>query len=268
MEIVAVGKALRLCPILSASNPYLLSRHRQRIFWATHLSSALNSNKFMRKRLSPHADPKRGPVTSKKTSRGGEVRIIAGKWRSRKLGFPDAPGLRPTPDRVRETLFNWLGHDLSGFRCLDLYAGSGALGFEALSRGAESVVMVERNFQAVRALEQNAAILAAEGLRIVQADALEFLRRSSQMGFQAEPRSNVVEQGPNGARFDVIFLDPPFSDGVTQEVLQCLPPLLATGAWVYIESGSLSPLIAPQWHVDKQSRAGQVHFQLMRWEPA
>src|SRR4051812_21368219 len=96
----------------------------------------------------------------------GEVRIIAGAWRSRRIAFPSIPGLRPTPDRVRETLFNWLGQDLSGFRCLDLYSGSGALGFEALSRGAERVVMVERDAPAFRALEANARLLSATGAEL------------------------------------------------------------------------------------------------------
>ena len=184
----------------------------------------------------------------------GEVRIIAGLWRSRKLAFPAAPGLRPTPDRVRETLFNWLGHDLSGFRCLDLYAGSGALGFEALSRGAESVVMVERSPRVARALEQNAAKLVAGGLQIVCADALEFLR-------------DPGRRAPGALRFDVIFLDPPFAEGVSHAALEKLPPLLAAGGLVYIESGTASDL-PPAWQVEKRGRAGQVHFQLMRWGPA
>jgi 16S rRNA (guanine966-N2)-methyltransferase len=217
------------------------------------------------KRLSRPAGRKRRPAAARGTSGGGEVRVIAGMWRSRKLSFPDAPGLRPTPDRVRETLFNWLGHDLSGFRCLDLYAGSGALGFEALSRGAESVTMVERDRRAVRALENNATLLGARGLRIIQADALEFLRRSSPSGDRS---GQPEEEGKNVPHFDVIFLDPPFDDGIPDEVLQSLPPLLATGAQVYVETGSVPSSMAPAWRVDKQSRAGQVHFQLMRWEPA
>jgi len=193
---------------------------------------------------------------------GGEVRIIAGDWRSRRIVFPEAPGLRPTPDRVRETLFNWLGHDLAGFRCLDLYAGSGALGFEALSRGAERVTMVERNPAVVRALEANAARLGggrADRLKIVRADALEFLRRDR----------SIAETGlaaSAGMRFDVVFLDPPFGDGVSAEVLALLPALLATGGYVYVESGGQTELPLP-WKADKRGKAGQVHFQLIRWEP-
>ena len=108
----------------------------------------------------------------------GELRIIGGAWRSRRIRFPDRPGLRPTPDRVRETLFNWLGQDLTGRDCLDLYAGSGALGFEAASRGARRVVMVERDAAALRALQANRALLDAAAVAVVCADALEFLQTS------------------------------------------------------------------------------------------
>ena len=192
---------------------------------------------------------------------GGEVRIIAGEWRSRRIAFPEAPGLRPTPDRVRETLFNWLGHDLAGFRCLDLYAGSGVLGFEALSRGAEKVVLVDSGTAVVRALEANAmrlGVMGTDRLRIIRADALEFLRRASDASGRTADRTET--------RFDVVFLDPPFDDGVPTEVLALLPALLATGGCVYLESGRPAELL-PSWKVTKSGRAGQVHFQLIRWEP-
>lgn len=184
---------------------------------------------------------------------GGELRIIAGAWRSRRIVFPHAPGLRPTSDRIRETLFNWLGHDLSGFRCLDLYAGSGALGFEALSRGAERVVMVEHNPAVVRVLEENAGRLNANGLQIIRADALEFLQRD-----------NDAAAG-RGGRFDVVFLDPPFDAGLPARVLELLPTLLAPGGRVYVEADRLHDL-PPAWLLEKRGRAGQVHFQLMRWD--
>jgi len=187
------------------------------------------------------------------------VRIIAGEWRSRRIAFPEAPGLRPTPDRVRETLFNWLGHDLAGYRCLDLFAGSGALGFEALSRGAEKVILVERSPTVVRALEGNAARLGAMGtdrLRIVRADALEFLRRER----------DAAAAGQSSARFDVVFLDPPFGDHVSSEVLGLLPAMLATGGGVYLEAGGPAAL-RPPWKTVGRGRAGRVHFQLIRWEP-
>ena len=194
------------------------------------------------------------PVSGKRTQPRGEVRVIAGEWRSRRIAFPELPGLRPTPDRVRETLFNWLGHDLEGFRCLDLYAGSGALGFEAHSRGASQVIMVENNPVVVRALEANATRFSASRLKIVRADALEFLRRSANGGAVGE------------TRFDVVFIDPPFDQGVPDEVLSLLPPLLATGGLVYMEAG-VQAVVPQSWKTEKQGKAGQVHFQLMRWEP-
>lgn len=193
-------------------------------------------------------------MSGKRTQPRGEVRVIAGEWRSRRIAFPELPGLRPTPDRVRETLFNWLGHDLEGFRCLDLYAGSGALGFEAHSRGASQVIMVENNPVVVRALEANATRFSASRLKIVRADALEFLRRSANGGAVGE------------TRFDVVFIDPPFDQGVPDEVLSLLPPLLATGGLVYMEAG-VQAVVPQSWKTEKQGKAGQVHFQLMRWEP-
>src|SRR4051812_41703413 len=117
------------------------------------------------------------------------VRIIAGQWRSRLVRFPEAPGLRPTPDRVRETLFNWLGQHLDGLSCLDLFAGSGALGFEALSRGARRVVMVERDRATAAALRASAQSLEAANVEIIESDAMRFL---------AQPRE----------AFDVVFVDP------------------------------------------------------------
>ncbi|MGE0557483.1 MAG: 16S rRNA (guanine(966)-N(2))-methyltransferase RsmD [Burkholderiales bacterium] len=176
--------------------------------------------------------------------KGGAVRIIGGAWRSRRIRFPDRPGLRPTPDRVRETLFNWLGQDLDGRDCLDLYAGSGALGFEAASRGARRVVMVERDPLAVRALQANAAMLGAAAVEVVRADALEFLKNQ-------------------GARFDVVFLDPPFADDCWARLLSLLPDCLTAGGLVYCERAR--PLDAlPGWETVKRGRAGQVSHQLLK----
>src|SRR5687768_9098514 len=128
------------------------------------------------------------------------VRIIGGQWRSRLIEFPDAAGLRPTPDRVRETLFNWLGQDLTGLRCLDLFAGAGALGFEALSRNASHVTMVEKAPVAVHGLQTAAATLqAGERLKIVSGDALEFLRGDNET-------------------YDIVFLDPPYAGGLLHQV--------------------------------------------------
>jgi len=175
------------------------------------------------------------------------VRIIGGAWRSRLVRFPDAADLRPTPDRVRETLFNWLGQDLSGKRCLDLFAGSGALGFEALSRGAAGVVMVETSRAAHSALRESATRLGAgDRLKLVHGDALHFIATSGQGGY------------------DVVFVDPPYGSGLAGKALGRLPGLLARGGVVYIESES--PLaLGPPWRARRHGRAGAVHYQLIEW---
>jgi len=179
-------------------------------------------------------------------TRSNTVRIIGGLWRSRLIEFPDAADLRPTPDRVRETLFNWLGRDLSGMVCLDLFAGSGALGFEALSRGAASVIMVENNPAVLRALRDNAQKLGATGLTVVRGDALEFLRGAR-------------------SRFDVVFVDPPYRLGMQVAALDLLRELLAEGGRVYVESDSAFE--APRgWAVFRRARAGNVHFNLLARE--
>lgn len=178
--------------------------------------------------------------------KANRVRIIGGEWRSRYIHFPDGRDLRPTPDRVRETLFNWLGQDLTGLRCLDLYAGSGALGFEAASRGAKHVVLVERDREVCAALEASLAALkvAVPRIAVVRADALEFLRTDSRV-------------------YDVVFLDPPFADNPWQVLFSRLVVRLAPGAMVYRESGDL--LAAPDgWEVHRQGRAGQVNYQLLK----
>lgn len=174
------------------------------------------------------------------------VRIIGGEWRSRHIHFPPHNELRPTPDRVRETLFNWLGQELSGRGCLDLYAGSGALGFEAASRGAQRVVMVERDRTIFSALERTQATLAARSVELVRADALEFIRGDS-------------------GRYDVVFLDPPFPRADWPRLLAQLPARLNRGALVYAESATtLEP--SPGWEIRKRGRAGQVFFGLLQRE--
>ena len=181
------------------------------------------------------------------------VRIIGGLWRSRVIRFPDATGLRPSPDRVRETLFNWLGQDLTGLACLDLFAGSGARGFEAASRGASRVVMVEAARDAVDALRANAALLGAESWRLAAGDAIEFLR-----SYPGAAKDSRV-----GGLFDVVFVDPPFDSDLTERVLPLLPPVLAPGARVYVESGGKLEL--PEgWDLLRQGRAGVVYYHLMQ----
>jgi 16S rRNA (guanine966-N2)-methyltransferase len=171
------------------------------------------------------------------------VRIIGGAWRRRFIHFPAADGLRPSPDRVRETLFNWLGQDLTGLACLDLYAGSGALGFEAASRGAARVVMVERDRMVARALRENAARLAATQVEVLQADALAYLRHDTRM-------------------YDVVFLDPPFSEEPLPAALPAVIARLAAGGRVYVESAKPLTADAP-WRMLRGQKAGRVHFQLL-----
>lgn len=172
------------------------------------------------------------------------VRIIGGAWRSRLVKFPDRVDLRPTPDRVRETLFNWLGQDLTGAVVLDLFAGSGALGIEAASRGARRVVLVERDRLAVRALQENCANLDAHQMEVVKGDALEFLARDR-------------------TRYHVIFLDPPFASDHWRELFTKLADHLAPDGVVYCESGAFLHL-PPGWEAYKKGRAGQVNFLLLK----
>lgn len=165
--------------------------------------------------------------------------------RSRQIVFPDAEGLRPTPDRVRETLFNWLGQDLGGKHCLDLFAGSGALGFEAASRGAAEVAMVENNPAAFRALQENSRKLGCANVALYCEDGLGFARR--------------LEAG----RYNIIFVDPPFRAGILPEVLSLLAPRLAEGGMVYVESGdAFDP--GSSWRMHRQAKAGKVHYQLLQ----
>ena len=198
----------------------------------------------------------KGQATKGQATQGqatqGQVRIIGGAWRSRMLRFPTVPGLRPTSDRVRETLFNGLGQDLTGKPCLDLFAGSGALGFEALSRNAKSVVMVECDARARAALSANAKLLqAGTRLAIDGSNALQFLRTC------------VARQEQ---RFDLIFCDPPFGeawfDKGWPQLGMALAAALAEGGMLYTESGA--PLQAPApWRLVKSGKAGQVFYQLL-----
>jgi 16S rRNA (guanine966-N2)-methyltransferase len=176
------------------------------------------------------------------------VRIIGGDWRSRLLTFIDLPELRPTPDRVRETLFNWLQFSIVGARCLDLFAGSGALGFEALSRGATAVTALETHPAAVAALRDNAQLLGAKALTLVQKDALLWL---------AQPATQ---------QFSLVFLDPPFAAGLHAPCCELLQQQgwLAPGAQVYLEAGEDLQTLAlpPGWALTRHKRAGEVHYGL------
>ena len=184
------------------------------------------------------------PRTPPRLTTPNQVRIIGGKWRRRLLRFPPAADLRPTPDRVRETLFNWLGQELPELVTLDLFAGSGALSFEALSRGAARAVAVEVGEQALAAMRDNASVLGADGLEVHRADALAFLRRETR-------------------GFDVIFLDPPFREDWMPRLWPLLPGRLNPGGWLYVEQGQpVEP--PPGWELFRHQRAGQVHYHLLR----
>jgi 16S rRNA (guanine(966)-N(2))-methyltransferase RsmD len=180
--------------------------------------------------------------------RVNSVRIGGGQWRSRLLSFPDADGLRPTGDRVKQTLFNWLGQSLVERTCLDAFAGSGALGFEAASRGAQQVVLCEANGETARSLTDNADRLGATQCKVVTADVRTWLRN-------------------NSLKFDVAFCDPPFSEVILGTFLEQLVPHLAEDALVYIESAkSIETFCSTNncFVVEKASRAGAVHFGLLR----
>jgi 16S rRNA (guanine966-N2)-methyltransferase len=175
------------------------------------------------------------------------VRIIGGQWKRSKLPVADIPGLRPTPDRVRETLFNWLGQDLSGWRCLDVFAGSGALGFEAASRGAAQVVLLERDRKLAASLEQTRQRLKATTLSITNADALAWMARCA-------PES-----------FELVFIDPPFDSGLLEPAVAAAARLLVPDGFVYIEAGqALAPDAAALrgLALHRHGRAGAVHFHL------
>lgn len=179
------------------------------------------------------------------------LRIIGGQWRSRVLSFPDRPDIRPTPDRVRETLFNWLQGPVMDAHCLDLFAGSGALGLEALSRGAASVTALEQDAVAASAIRQHVALLQTERLTLLQRDVLGWLNST-----------------PPPRRYDLVFLDPPFAAGL---YTACCAELatggwLAPGALVYLEADQdLARLeLPPTWSLTRHKRAGAVHFGLCR----
>ena len=176
-----------------------------------------------------------------------KLRIIAGDWRSRQLLFEDTPRLRPTPARVRETVFNWLQHDVIASQCLDLFAGSGALGFEAASRGAKSVVMVENNEQACRLIKENTVKLSAQQIKIIQTDVFKFL-------------------AGDASPFNLVFLDPPFSKNMVQQTCQWLEDKgwLAPHAKVYVEIESNLVLdgMPINWRTLKSKKAGEVSYSL------
>jgi len=177
------------------------------------------------------------------------VRIVGGTLKRSKLPVADKPGLRPTPDRVRETLYNWLGRDLPGWRVLDAFAGSGALGFEAASRGAAEVVLLERDTGLARSLRESAERLKASAVRVEAADALAWMAR-------CEP-----------ARFDLVLLDPPFDSGLAAPALLAATRVAAPGGFVYVEAPEALGDAPAGFELHRAGRAGSVHFHLLRRLP-
>ena len=176
-----------------------------------------------------------------------KLKIIAGEWRSRQLTFADTPGLRPTPTRVRETLFNWLQYEVKASKCLDLYAGSGSLGFEAASRGAKSVVMVESNPQTCRLIKENIIKLSADQIKIKQTNVFKFLAEDA-------------------TQFNLVFLDPPFKKDLVQQSCHWLEDKnwLTPAAKIYVEAENKLLLnnMPSNWHCLKNKKAGEVEYYL------
>ncbi|CCK08894.1 Methyltransferase [Cronobacter sakazakii 696] len=187
-------------------------------------------------------------IMKKPTSSGsGQIRIIGGQWRGRKLPVPDSPGLRPTTDRVRETLFNWLAPYLVGARCLDCFAGSGALGLEALSRYAADATLLEMERGVAQQLQKNLATLKSSAAKVVNTNTLNFLNQ-------------------NGEPHDIVFVDPPFRKGLLEETLNLLETRgwLAPQALIYVESEVENglPTVPANWQLHREKVAGQVAYRL------
>lgn len=196
---------------------------------------------------SEHSMPPRSQRRGRRTDQG-QVRLIGGEWRRRTLAFPAVDGVRPTPDRVRETLFNWLMPVLPGSQCLDLFAGSGALGLEALSRGADRVTFVERSADLSHALARNLATLNANGGTVIRQNVLDWLRAPELT-----------------APIRIVFMDPPFQADLVDPACQALAAsgLLADNARVYVEhEHNHEPSVPPEWELTRRKQAGQVAYSL------
>jgi 16S rRNA (guanine(966)-N(2))-methyltransferase RsmD len=192
--------------------------------------------------------PKKAPATPRGQA-AHEIRIIGGQWRRTPVQVLDRPGLRPTPDRVRETLFNWLGQDLTGWRCVDAFAGTGALGLEAASRGATQVLAIEQDASLVHALQELARRLRADMLQVQRGDAVGAMQRLT---------ANA---------FDVVFLDPPFDGPWFEPALRAAVRLVPVGGWVYLEAPvawGQEALAALGLEIVRQLKAGAVHAHLLR----
>lgn len=203
-----------------------------------------------RKPSGPRPLSKPSRETTRNSGAGGELRIIGGDWRSRKLRFPDAGGVRPTPARTRETLFNWLSFHLAGSDCLDLFSGSGALGLEALSRGAAHATLVDNNSALATALRNNLRLLDSEAGTVACANVDTFLSQRARQPF------------------DIVFMDPPFRQGWLTTLLPLLDSQgwVKSGGWVYVEHESdlPAPATPANWQLHRQKTAGQVTYCLYR----
>jgi 16S rRNA (guanine966-N2)-methyltransferase len=212
------------------------------------MAASFQAKQFMAKK--PIA--KRSTVKHAPQQSAGQIRIIGGKWRGRKLPVPDSPGLRPTTDRVRETLFNWLAPIIQGARCLDCFAGSGALGLEALSRYAHEAVLLEADRHVATQLSSNLTLLNAENGQVVNTNSLQWL---------AQP----------GQPFDLVFLDPPFRKGLLAETIDLLEKFnwLAADAWIYVEAEaeSTAAYVPASWQLHREKIAGQVTYRLYTLRP-
>lgn len=194
----------------------------------------------------PGTKPAKSPTNSAKGL--NQLRIIGGNWRGRKLGFPDVDGLRPTGDRIRETLFNWLAPDIQGARCLDLFAGSGALGLEALSRGAGESVLIEKHPLAAQSLIKNLALLNAQHAKVINTDAFTYL-------------ANADAQ----TAFNIVFIDPPFQLNFWQKTIDLLAQsnLLAKDCAIYVESGINDDFQVPgDWGLHRDKTTANLRYRL------
>ena len=190
-------------------------------------------------------DPKSTrPVIKPATHHPGEVRLIGGLWKRSKITVADRPGLRPTPDRVRETLFNWLGQELTGWRVLDAFAGTGALGFEAASRGATEVLLLERDTPLIDSLQAVKARLKADRVQVLRGDALSWMSRAA------------------ADRYELVLLDPPFDSGLAPTAAVAAARLVVPGGFLYVESGEALADPPPGHVLHRSLKAGAVHAQL------
>lgn len=203
----------------------------------------------------------------KRVTRGspsGRLRIVAGKWRSRLLPVAAGDGLRPTAERIRETLFNWLAPFVHGADCLDLFAGSGALGLEALSRGAATVLFVEKSRTAAAQLRSSIKTLDADGATVLETDARRWLQQRSDKRFNDRPGGRFEDR----QKFDIVFVDPPFADGGHDELCRLLAErqCLKSGAHIYLEQDREQslPSLPPGWELLKDKTAGNVRYSLAR----